>query len=89
MRIRALYFVLLSLAASASDLSVRVIDPSSAAVAGARVSLIRSSDSKIVKTVITSAEGTAQIGLPKSGSFRVRVLAPGFAAEDVDISSER
>jgi vitamin B12 transporter len=88
MRVRVLYFLLLSIAASASELNVRVIDPSSAAVSGAHVSLIRGSDSKVLRTAVTSAEGTAQIALPDSGSFRVRVLAPGFAAETLDVSAQ-
>ena len=88
MRVRALYFLLLSLAASASELSVKVVDPSSAAVPGAHVLLIRSSDSKVLRTAVTSPEGTAQMALPNSGSFRVRVLAPGFAAETVDVPSQ-
>jgi len=89
MRVRVLYFLLLSIAASASELNVIVIDPSSAAVSGAHVSLIRGSDSKVLRTAVTSAEGTAQIALPDSGSFRVRVLAPGFAAETLDVSAQR
>src|SRR5947209_11309104 len=88
MRVRVLYFLLLSIAASASELNVIVIDPSSAAVSGAHVSLIRGSDSKVLRTAVTSAEGTAQIALPDSGSFRVRVLAPGFAAETLDVSGQ-
>ena len=82
------FFFFLSIAASASELSVKVIDPSSAAVSGAHVSLIRSSDSKVLRTAVTSAEGTAQIALPDSGSFQVRVLAPGFAAETLDVSTQ-
>src|SRR6478672_3325193 len=92
MRVRALYFLLpflLSIAASASELSVKVIDPSSAAVSGAHVSLIRLGDSKVLRTAVTSAEGTAQIALPDSGSFQIRVLAPGFAAENLDLASQR
>ena len=92
MRVRALYFLLpllLSIAASASELSVKVVDPSSAAVSGAHVSLMRSSDSKALRTAVTSAQGTAQIVLPDSGSFQIRVLAPGFAAENLDVSSQR
>jgi vitamin B12 transporter len=88
MRVRVLYFLLLSIAASASELSVKVIDPSSAAVPGAQVLLIRSSDSKVLRTAVTSAEGTARITLPDAGSIRVRVLAPGFAAESVDVSGQ-
>ena len=89
MRVRVLYFLLLSIAASASELSVKVIDPSSAAVPGAHVWIIRASDSKVLRTAVTSAEGTAQIALPDSGSFQIRVLAPGFAAENLDLASQR
>ena len=88
MRVRVLYFLVLSIAASASELSVKVIDPSSAAVAGAHVLLIRSSDSKVLRMAVTSAEGTAQMALPDPGSFQVRVLAPGFAAETLDVSAQ-
>jgi vitamin B12 transporter len=92
MCVRALYFflpLLFSIAASASELSLKVVDPSSAAVPGARVSLIRSSDSKVLRTAVTSGEGTAQIAVPDSGSFQVRVLAPGFAAESLELSNKR
>jgi 5-hydroxyisourate hydrolase-like protein (transthyretin family) len=70
MRVHVLYFLLLSLAASASELSVKVIDPSSAAVSGAHVSLIRSSDSKVLRTGVTSAEGTARIALGTADRMR-------------------
>ena len=89
MRIAALSFLFLSLAASASELSIKVIDPSSAAVSGAQICLIRTGDSKIVATEVTSAEGIAHLHLQPSGSFQIKVLAPGFAAETVDLPAER
>jgi outer membrane cobalamin receptor len=73
-------------AASAADLKIKVVDPQSAAVAGAQVSLLGQSGDTAVKTVSTSAEGTATFsdinaGELSSGSYRVQVLAPGFAPQ--------
>jgi outer membrane cobalamin receptor len=82
-------FLLLPLAAFAADVKVKVIDPSSAAVAGAKVSLVRTGYWKILATQITSAEGMAVIHLPDSGVFQIQVLAPGFAAETINVSTER
>jgi vitamin B12 transporter len=94
MRIFVVVFLglLLSAAASAADLKVkvlevRVIDPQSAAVAGAQVSLLRG-ESRVVATQSTSAEGTAIFHLQDAESFRLQVLAPGFAAETIEVSSQ-
>ncbi|MGC1373821.1 MAG: hypothetical protein WA824_16930 [Candidatus Sulfotelmatobacter sp.] len=46
-------------AASAADLTVKVTDPQSAAVAGAQVSLFSSRSSSPLKIATTSAEGIA------------------------------
>jgi vitamin B12 transporter len=89
-----LLFVLL-VAASAADLKVKVIDPQSAAVAGAQVSLvvweIAVSPGAIegtyegmthhsrARTAATSAEGIATFNDLPNGSYQVQVLAPGFA----------
>lgn len=89
MRIAALSFLFLSLTASASELKIKVVDPSSAPVAGAHVSLISSSNSKIVTTEITTADGLARIAAPGSGSFKIRILAPGFAVESADLPTVR
>ncbi|MGA7751522.1 MAG: TonB-dependent receptor [Candidatus Sulfotelmatobacter sp.] len=78
----------LSAVALAADLKVKVLDPSSAAVSGAQVLLVRVSDTKILSTQITSAEGHAVFHLPDAGSYQIKVLAPGFAAENVDVSSQ-
>ena len=78
----------LSAAASAADLKVKVVDPQSAAVAGAQVSLMRFNQSKALAVQTTSAEGAATFRLPGSGPYQIQVLAPGFASEKVDISSK-
>jgi len=83
------FLLLLSLTACAAELKIKVVDPSSAAVSGARVSLVRSGDSKLLATKITSADGTTSIQLPAAGSFQIKVLAPGFAAETVALPLER
>ena len=63
-----LLFVLLA-AASAADLKVKVIDPQSAAVAGAQVSLFSKGSDTVLKISNTSAEGTADFGDLSSGSL--------------------
>jgi len=77
-----LIFVALALpAAFAADLKVKVIDPQSAAVAGAEVTLfITASDASSSKIAATSAEGIVTFGgLSSSSVYQVQVLAPGFA----------
>src|SRR5579862_10035403 len=78
----------LSVAASAVDLKVKVVDPQSAAVSGAQVSLSRGNQSKTFAVQATSAEGVATFHLPESGAYQVQILAPGFAAETVDVVSK-
>lgn len=75
-----------SLAASAADLRIKVVDPQGAAVAGAQVSLLR--EGKVLATQTTSAEGVASLHLPSSERCEVQVLAPGFAEETVEASSQ-
>jgi outer membrane cobalamin receptor len=90
MRVVRILIVLLSfsVAAFAADLKVKVVDPQNAAVAGAQVSLLRVGDGKILAAQITSAEGAAVLSLPGEGTYRVQVLAPGFAAETIEVSSQ-
>lgn len=90
MRVFVLLGVVLSfsLAAAAADLKVRVVDPAGAAVGGAQVSLVGTSDGKTLATQNTSAEGAAAFRVPGEGSFQIQVLAPGFAAETVQVSSQ-
>lgn len=76
----AVVLVLLCLAASAAELRVQVLDPSSAAVAGARVTLFRNADDRPAATQVTSAEGLSIFRKLAEGDYRLQVLAPGFAA---------
>jgi vitamin B12 transporter len=78
----------LSLAAVAADLKVKVVDPQAAAVDGAQVSLIGGSDGRILGTQSTSAEGIAIFRVPSGGPYQIQVLAPGFAAETIEVSSQ-
>ncbi len=78
--------IFLSLTASASDFTLKVVDPHSAAIGGAQVSLLRGDE--IVSTQTTSPEGLTTFHPGDPGPYRVRILAPGFAAETVSVSSE-
>ncbi len=81
-----LWFSLLSFsAASADDLKVKVVDPQSAAIAGAEVSLL-AAGGKIVAQQKTSAEGIAILSARSKGSYQIQVLAPGFAKETLGVS---
>ena len=102
LRASFLMFVALT-AASAADLKVKVIDPQSAAVAGAQVSLfvweISVSPGAVegtyegvtykspVRTATTSAEGIATFVNLPPGSYQIQVLAPGFAPEKEDVAA--
>jgi vitamin B12 transporter len=81
-----LVFVTLA-AASAADLKVKVIDPQSAAVSGAQVSLSSKGTDTPPKIVTTSAEGIATFSDLSSGSYQIQVLAPGFAPQSQDVPS--
>ena len=76
--------LLFSVAAAAADLKIKVVDPQSAAVAGAQVSLVRATE-KIPPTQITSAEGMAILHVSGAGPYQVKILAPGFAAETIEV----
>src|SRR5712692_9503830 len=91
-RMRVARFLILlvsfSVAAFAADLKVKVVAPQGVAVAGAQVSLVQRDDGKILASQVSSAEGFAVLGVPSPGAVRVQVLAPGFAAETVEVSSQ-
>ncbi|MGA8762064.1 MAG: TonB-dependent receptor plug domain-containing protein, partial [Candidatus Sulfotelmatobacter sp.] len=81
------FFLAFAAAAVAAELQVKVIDPQSAAVAGAHVSLLQRGGTVILDTRVTSAEGLAILRTPGSGPYQLRILAPGFAEEVVDAPS--
>jgi vitamin B12 transporter len=68
-----------------AEIKIKVVDPQDAAVAGARVQLLGRA---LPLVQSTSAEGIAifREASSKSNSYRVQVLAPGFAVETQDIS---
>jgi len=71
--------------AFAFELRVKVIDPHSAAVAGAQVSIFRSGEDTPVQVRTTSGDGVAVFD-GESGKLRLEVLAPGFAQAKMDVA---
>ena len=80
-----LCFGLFSAASASADFRVKVLDPQSAAVAGAEVSLLEHGG-KVVSTQTTSAEGIATLRTRGDGPYQIKVLAPGFAEQTVTAS---
>ncbi|MGD1216435.1 MAG: TonB-dependent receptor [Terriglobales bacterium] len=76
-----LLYILLSIASA--EIKIKVVDPQDAVVAGAEVQLLKLG--KPVAVQSTSAEGLVIFREAASGSYRVQVLAPGFAAEMVTV----
>jgi vitamin B12 transporter len=85
----AISFLMFSLAAFAADLKVKVVDPQSAAVAGAEVSLL-GAGGKVLASQTTYAEGVAVFNVRGGGErYQVKVLAAGFAPETLEVSSQQ
>jgi len=74
-----LSIVLFTTSASASDLTVKVVDPQSATVSGAQVELFGGTSTRPLSIQTTSAQGVARFRDVPSGAVRMHVLAPGFA----------
>jgi vitamin B12 transporter len=79
--------LLLSVPAFAGELHVKVVDPRSASVAGAQVSLYRSGESAPLQVRTTSGEGLATFNVDTSAPLSVVVLAPGFGVARTDVQS--
>jgi vitamin B12 transporter len=77
----------ISVAAFAADLKLKVVDPNSGAVPGARISIFAADQTIPIQTTITSGDGTASFASLNNQSYRIQVLAPGFAAYLVDVSA--
>jgi outer membrane cobalamin receptor len=84
----AAFALLLSTAAFAGDLTVKVIDQRSSAVPGAQVSLLSDANQAPLKVATTSGEGTAVFADAPGSGFQIQVLAPGFAPETTAGASE-
>ena len=80
--------VFLGANAFGADLKIKVVDPQGAAVAGARVLLLDVGRESALAAQTTSAEGVAVLRAEGDGPYRVRILAPGFAAESLNVSSQ-
>ena len=78
----------LSAAASAAELKIKVLDPQSAAVAGAQVLLLLANEKTVLATQTTSAEGAVTFNAESAGPYQIKVLAPGFALETRDAPSQ-
>jgi outer membrane cobalamin receptor len=75
----ALSAALLLTSAFAADLKLKVVDPQSAGVSGAQVSIIPQNQSTPVRTQASTGDGTVAVTDLADGAYRVEVLAPGFA----------
>jgi vitamin B12 transporter len=71
-----------------AEIKLRIVDPQDAAVAGAEVQLLKAGRAAPVAVLNTSAEGLVAFAfaVEASSSYRVQVLAPGFAVESVDLA---
>ncbi len=70
---------------ASAEIKIKVVDPQDAAVAGAEVQLFKLGKPAPAAIQSTSAEGLAIFRQAPSSSYRVQVLAPGFAAEMVTL----
>ena len=88
-RIFASIFFLLAIglvAAASAEIKIKVVDPQDAFVTGAEVQLLKLGKAVPAAVQSTSAEGLVIFRVEASSSYRVQVLAPGFAPETVDLS---
>ncbi|MGC2450222.1 MAG: TonB-dependent receptor [Candidatus Sulfotelmatobacter sp.] len=81
-----LLWLCLSSAAFSRDFDLQVVDPQSAAVPRAQVSLVRK-DGKVVATQFTNAQGIVWFHVGDLTDLKVQVLAPGFARELVPVTN--
>lgn len=79
-------FLLLASFAFASDLKIRVLDPQSARVSGAQVSIYRPSDGSVIALVNTDARGEAVVHGLARGDFKLEILAAGFVTGHQTVS---
>jgi vitamin B12 transporter len=82
-----------SLAAFATDLKVKVLDPQSAAVTGAQVSVVSKKTAASLRVATSSAEGIVVFKDLKAaelaaGAYQLRILAPGFAPQTQDLTTQ-
>jgi vitamin B12 transporter len=71
---------------ASAEIKIKVVDPQGAVVAGAQVQLLKLGEPALAALQSTSAEGLVIFRETPSSSYRVLVLAPGFAVEKIDLS---
>jgi outer membrane cobalamin receptor len=76
-------------AAAAAELEVRLVDPQSAAVAGAQVTLLAAGSNSPLRVATSSPEGIVSFDEIPAGNYRMQILAPGFAPQNVDVTAPR
>lgn len=81
--------LLLSVAAFAASLTVKVTDPDAAVVDGARVTVYADGSQSIVAVQQTNAEGLASFSGLADAKYRVEVLAPGFAPQSAGAGADQ
>lgn len=78
--------LLLSSLACADRLQVTVVDPQSAVIAGARVTLYSALNNRVVAVAATSSSGVAAFDRLSRGEYRLEALAAGFAPAKAPVS---
>jgi outer membrane cobalamin receptor len=76
-----------STALFAADLKLIVQSPTGERVSGVQVSLFRSSDNSGVGILTTTGDGIVTFSNLADGAYEAEVLAPGFAAQTVDVTA--
>ena len=75
-----LSWLILGAACCAADLKIKVVDPNSAVVAGAEVTVFRDGDQSPLRVQTTAGDGVVVIRVPEAKAhYHVEVLAAGFA----------
>jgi outer membrane cobalamin receptor len=92
--IRALFLLALLSAAlvfqlSASEIKIQIVDPHSALVGSARVTLYSGQKTAPLAVRSATASGVAEFHDLQPGHYRVEVLAPGFAPQTLQIELEQ
>jgi vitamin B12 transporter len=81
-----LSLVLLLATAFAGEIKIKVVDPQAAAVSGAELIVLHDGNSSPLAIQSTSADGTALLNIPAKSEYQLKVLAPGFAAQQIPFS---
>ena len=71
---------------ASAEIKIKVVDPQDAVVAGAEVQLLKTDSSSPAAVQTTSPEGLVIFRETASTSYRIQVLAAGFAAETAALS---